>query len=153
MNHYRCQNVYITATASERIVNTLKFFPHNSPMPQMSSTDRVLMAAQDMTDALKHPRPDVSFATTGDDTISALEKLSEIFTRKLKKQEKPDPTPKPEKLHGIQRDVAPEASILSPPIQDHITRTHPTATHLSEGRQPSPRVVTHRQQGVYHLRG
>jgi hypothetical protein len=61
MHHYRCQNAYITSTASERIVDTLEFFPHNSPMPQLSSTDRVLMAAQDMTDALKHPHPDVSF--------------------------------------------------------------------------------------------
>jgi hypothetical protein len=57
MQHYRCQSVYITATASERIVDTLEFFPHNSPMPQMSSTDRIMMAAQDMADALKHPHP------------------------------------------------------------------------------------------------
>jgi hypothetical protein len=142
MNHYRCQNVYITATASERIVDTLELFPHNSHMPQMSSTDRILMAAQDMTDALKNPHPDVPFATIGDDTIAALKKLSEIFTRKFKKQEKPDPTPKQEKLHGIQRDVVPEASILSPPIQNHITRTNPTSTRFSEGRQPPPRVVT-----------
>jgi predicted RNase H-like nuclease len=62
-------------------------------MPQMTSTDRILMAAQDMTDALKHPHPDVPFATIGDDTITALEKLSEFFTRKFKKQEKSDPTP------------------------------------------------------------
>jgi hypothetical protein len=27
MHHYRCQNVYIAATASERIVDTLQFFP------------------------------------------------------------------------------------------------------------------------------
>jgi hypothetical protein len=87
MTHYRCQNVYITATASERIVDTLDFFPHNSPMPQMSSTDRILMAAQYMTDALKHPHPDVTFATIGDDTISALATLAEIFTRKFKKPE------------------------------------------------------------------
>jgi hypothetical protein len=93
MNHYMCQNVYITATASEIIVDTLEFFPHNSPMPQMSSTDRILMTAQDMTDALKHPHPDVPFATIGDDTIAVLEKLSEIFTRKFKKQEKTDPPP------------------------------------------------------------
>jgi hypothetical protein len=84
--------VYITASASERIVDTLEFFPHNSPMPPMSSTDRILMAAQDMTDALKHPHHDVPFATFGEDTITALEKLSEIFTRKFKKQEKSDPT-------------------------------------------------------------
>jgi hypothetical protein len=153
MNHYRCQNVYIMATASERIVDTLKFFPHNSPMSQMSSTDRILMAAQDMTDDLKHPHthPDVP-STIWDDTIAALEKLSEIFTRKFKKQEKPDPTPKPEKLHGIQRDVAPEASILYPPIQNHITRTNPTATHFSEGRQPPPRVVTPAARRVLPLR-
>jgi hypothetical protein len=33
MHHYRFQNVYITATASERIVETFEFFPHNSPVP------------------------------------------------------------------------------------------------------------------------
>jgi hypothetical protein len=33
MHHYRCQNVYITTMASERIVDTLEYFPHNYPMP------------------------------------------------------------------------------------------------------------------------
>jgi hypothetical protein len=88
MQHYRCQHVCITATAGERIVDTLDFFPHNSPMPQMSSSDRILMAAQDMTDALKHPHPDVPFATIGNDTITALATLSEIFTRKFTKPQK-----------------------------------------------------------------
>jgi hypothetical protein len=78
--------VYITATATERIVDTLEFPPHNSPMPQMYSTDRVLMAAQDMTDALKHARPDITFSTIGYDTISALDNFAEIFTRKFKRQ-------------------------------------------------------------------
>jgi hypothetical protein len=85
MQHYWCQHVYITETASEQIVDTFEFSPHNSPMPQMSSTDRILMAAQDMTDALKHPHPDVPFATIGDDTITALVTLLDIFTRKLTK--------------------------------------------------------------------
>jgi hypothetical protein len=35
MHHYRCQNVYISATTSERIVDTLEFFPHNYQMPQL----------------------------------------------------------------------------------------------------------------------
>jgi hypothetical protein len=128
MNHYRCKNVYITASASERILDTLEFFPHNSPMPQMSSTDRILMAAQDMIHALKHPHPDVPFATIGDDT-----KLSESFTRKI---------PEPERLHNTQRNGAPNASILSPPIQNHITETNSAATRFSAGTQPPPRVVT-----------
>jgi hypothetical protein len=142
MNHNRCHNVYITASTSERIVDTLKFFPHNSPMPQMSSTDRILVAAQDMTDALKHTHSDFHLATIGDDTITALEKLSEIFTRKFKKQEKSDTSPEPERLHGIQQNVAPNASILSPPIQNHITEKNPIATHFSADTQPPPRVVT-----------
>jgi hypothetical protein len=29
MHHYWCQNVYISTTASESIVDTLEFFPHN----------------------------------------------------------------------------------------------------------------------------
>jgi hypothetical protein len=53
MHHYRCQNVYISATASERIVDTLEFFPHNYQMPQLSSADRLIMAANDMTNALQ----------------------------------------------------------------------------------------------------
>jgi hypothetical protein len=65
MHHYLCQNVYISTTASERIVDTFEFFPHNYQMPQLSSTDRLLMAAKDMTDALQNPHPEVPFASVG----------------------------------------------------------------------------------------
>jgi hypothetical protein len=88
MHHYRCQNVYISATASERIVDTLKFFPHNYQMPQLSSTDRLIMAAKDMTDALQNPHPEV-LTHVGDDTISALTELAENFKLKLQKSKPP----------------------------------------------------------------
>jgi hypothetical protein len=89
MHHYRCQNVYISATASERIVDTLEFFPHNYQMPRLSSTDRLIMAANDMTDALQNPHPDVPFTHVGDDSISALTALAEIFKLKLQKVQTP----------------------------------------------------------------
>jgi hypothetical protein len=57
------------------------------PMPQMSSSDRILMAAQDTTDALTHPHQDVPFATIVDDTITSLATLLEIFTKKFRKPE------------------------------------------------------------------
>jgi hypothetical protein len=50
-------------------------------MPQISSFDRVLMTANDMTDTLKHPHHDVPFATIGDETIAALATLAEIFQK------------------------------------------------------------------------
>jgi hypothetical protein len=53
MHHYRCQNVSISSTASERIVDTLELFPHNYQMSQLSSTDILIMAAKYMTDALQ----------------------------------------------------------------------------------------------------
>jgi hypothetical protein len=54
-------------------------------MPQISSTERFLMAAHDMTDALKHPHLAVSFSTNGDETITALTTLAAIFKNKFKK--------------------------------------------------------------------
>jgi hypothetical protein len=84
MHHYRCQNVYISATAHERIMDTLEFFPHNYQMPQLSSTNRLLMAAKDMTDALQNTHPEVPLARVGDDTISALTELAAIFKLKLR---------------------------------------------------------------------
>jgi hypothetical protein len=84
MHHYRCQNVYISAKTSERIVDTLEFFPHNYQMPQLSSTNRLIMADKDMMDALQYPHLEVPFARVGDDTILALAELAAIFKLKLR---------------------------------------------------------------------
>jgi hypothetical protein len=98
MHHYRCQNVYISTTASECIVDTLELFPHNYQMPQLSSTDGLLMAAKDMTDALKNPHPEVPFASVGDDTIAALTNLAAIFKLKLRQAPSPATQASPAKV-------------------------------------------------------
>jgi hypothetical protein len=83
MHHCQCQSVYISSTASERIVDTLEFFPHNYQMPQLSSTERLIMAAKDMTDALQNLHLEVPFARIRDYTISALAEFAAIFKLKL----------------------------------------------------------------------
>jgi hypothetical protein len=98
MHHYRCQNVYISTMASERIVDTLEFFPHNYQMPQLSSTDRLLMAAKDMTDALQNPHPEVPFASVGDDTIAALTDLAAIFKLKIRQTPSPETQAAPARI-------------------------------------------------------
>jgi hypothetical protein len=103
MHHYRCQNVYISTTASKRIVDTLEFFPHNYQMPQLSSTDRLLVAAKDMTDAFQNPHPEVPFASVGDDTIKALADLAAIF--KLKLQQTPSLATQASPATVIQRPI------------------------------------------------
>jgi hypothetical protein len=54
-------------------------------MPKLSSTDRLLMAANAMADVLKHPHPEVPFAQVGDETITALAQLATIFKNKFQK--------------------------------------------------------------------
>jgi hypothetical protein len=83
MHHYRCQNVYISTTTRDRIVDTLELFPHNYQMPQLSSTDRLLMVAKDMMDAFQNPHPEVPFASVGGDTVKALADLEAVFKLKL----------------------------------------------------------------------
>jgi hypothetical protein len=77
--------MYITSTASERIMDTLECLPHKSPITQISSTDRLLMAAHDMNDALKHPHTYVPFSTIGDEKSMALTTLGAIFKNNFKK--------------------------------------------------------------------
>jgi hypothetical protein len=89
MHHYRCQNVYISATASERIVNTLVFLTHNYQMPQFSSTDILIMAAKDMMDALQNTHLEVPFTHVGDDAISALTELAEFLDSNYGKNQPP----------------------------------------------------------------
>jgi hypothetical protein len=54
-------------------------------MPQLSSTDPLIMAANYMTDALNHPHHDVPLATIGDYTITAQAQLATIFKNKFQK--------------------------------------------------------------------
>jgi hypothetical protein len=146
MHHYRCQNVYISATASERIVDTLEFFPHNYQMPQLSSTDRLIMAAKDMTDALQNPHPEVRFVRVGDDTISALTEFAAIF--KLKLRQTPSPTPQAVPPTVFQRQCLAESSnpiSNSPMPLSRQTRSQTTIHTQDISKAPlPPRLVTPR---------
>jgi hypothetical protein len=146
MHHYRCQNVYISTTASERMVDTLEFFPHNYQLPQLSSTDRLLMAAKDMTDALQNPHPAVPFASVRDGTVAALTDLAAIF--KLKLQQAPSPTNQasPPKVVSRPSLVPPANQILTSPMP--IRRQTRSQTKIHTQDIPTvplpPRVVTPR---------
>jgi hypothetical protein len=163
MHHYRCQNVYISPTASERIVDTLEFLRHNYQMPQLLSTDRLLMAAKDMTDALQHPHPEVPFASVGDDTISALADLAAIF--KLKLRQTPSPTPQAVPPQAFQHPIIAASSnqILNSPMpiarqtrsqttihtQDSPNVALPPRVVIPRTLRPSPPRVPTRSQRLY----
>jgi hypothetical protein len=142
MHHYICQNLYITSTASERIVDTLEFSPHNSPIPQLSSADRIIIAAN-------HPHPDVPFNTVGDDTISALTTLAAIFKRKYNKIPAQHLLYSPIKAAENKRPAVLIQPVLTSPIKNTYqtrsqTQVNTILAHVSEYRDSSHllRVVT-----------
>jgi hypothetical protein len=146
MHHYRCQNVYISTTARERIVDTLEYFPHNYQMPQLSTTDRLLMAAKDMTGAFRNPHPAFPFASVGDDTIEALADLASIFRLKLQ-QAPPLATPaSPAKVVPLSSLIPPSTQILNSPMPNRRqTRSQTTIYTQDIPKVPlPPRVVTPR---------
>jgi hypothetical protein len=150
MHHYRCQNVYITTTASERIVDTLELFPHDYQIPQLSSTDRLIMAEKDMVDALQNPHPGLPFARIGDDTISALAELATIFKPKLRQA--PPPTLPSAPLKVTQRPCLAESynPILASPLPLRRQTRSQTTIHTQDitNAPLPPRVVTPRTLGT-----
>jgi hypothetical protein len=144
IQHYRCQNVYISATASERIVDTLECFPHNYQMPQLSSIDILLMSANEMSNALQNTHPKVPFTYFGDETISALTALAEIFKLKIEKSYIPKIPAPPAKV--TQRSCLDESSnpMLTspmPPTRQTISQATVHAGDITNARS-LPRVVT-----------
>jgi hypothetical protein len=132
MHHYRYQNVYISTTASERIVETLEFFPHNYQMPQLSSTDRLLMAAKEMMDALQNPHPDAPFASVGDDTIEALEDLAAIFKLKLRQAPSPTTQTSPAKVVQWPSLIPSSTQVLNSPIPNRRQTRSQTTIHTQD---------------------
>ena len=75
------------------------------------------MEAQDMTDDLKHPCPDVTFATIGDDTITTLTTLSNIFTKKLNNTPVQATTTEPINATENQQPAALVLTVLTYPVK------------------------------------
>jgi hypothetical protein len=115
-------------------------------MPQLSSTDRLLMAAKDMTDALQNTHLEVPLASVRDDTIAALTDLEAIF--KLKIQQTPSPATEAAPANIIQcPSLAPSsAQIRNLPMSiERQTRSQMTIhTHDIPNVPLPPRVVTPR---------
>jgi hypothetical protein len=70
-------------------------------MPQLSSTNILIMTAKGMADALQNTHPEVPFTHVGDDTISVVTELAEIFKLKLWKNQTPTlPAAPPRSLYA-----------------------------------------------------
>jgi hypothetical protein len=102
------------------------------------------MAANNMTNALKNPHPEVPFSQVGDGTISALTQLAEIFKNNFQKVKAPEPSNSPLKAAENKRPAALPQPILTSPMQHtYQTRSKTTINTGAATNTPLlPRVVT-----------
>jgi hypothetical protein len=119
-------------------------------MPQLSSTNRLLMAAKYMTDAFQHPHPDVPFASVRDDTIKTLADLAAIF--KLKLQQAPSLATPASPATLVQRPslIPLSTKILNLPVPDRRQTRSQTTIHTQDipnvtlpQRVVTPRTLCH----------
>jgi hypothetical protein len=113
-------------------------------MPQLSSTDILIMATNDMTNALKNPHPEVPFSHVGDDTITALRQLAEIFKNKFQKPKSPELTHSPIKAAENKIPSVLTQPIITYPMQhQYQTRSRRPIHTIATTKTPLlPRVVT-----------
>jgi hypothetical protein len=113
-------------------------------MPQLSSTYRLIMAANDMSIALNNPKPEVPFEKVGDDTIAALTKLAYIFKNKFKKVQAPGLSNAPAKAAENKRPADLSQPILTSPVQQQYQTISKTIinTGYTTNAPLLPRVVT-----------
>jgi hypothetical protein len=113
LEHYRCYTVYITKKRSERVVETVDFFPTEVPLPFPSSKELATQAAKQLIHALLNPQPVGPFCQVGDEQMLALQQLTAIYEGALPARKKDTTSPLFE-INDI--DAPPRVQIaVSPP--------------------------------------
>jgi hypothetical protein len=113
-------------------------------MPQLSSTNKLLMAANNTDDALKHPHSEVPFAQVRNDTITSLVQLATIFKNRFQKPSAPELMQAPLKAAENKQPAALAHPILTSPMQ-HKYQTgsqRPISVNTARNTPLLPGVVT-----------
>jgi hypothetical protein len=146
--HYRCYQIYVTATAATRVSNTVEFFPRVCQMPRTSSVDAAKQAARDLIHALLHPTPAAPFAQLGDQQTQALQQLAQIFDGAIDNirtptNKAPSPLPRvdisPPRVAALPPCPAPRVAIQRYPTRS-TERPHRYPTRSTE---PPPHRAYH----------
>jgi flagellar biosynthesis/type III secretory pathway chaperone len=93
------------------------------------------MSDNDTTNTLKNPHPAVSFAQVGDDIISVITQLAEIFKNNFQKVNAPELSNAPIKSIENRRPEVLEQLILTSPMQKKIRQDH--KQQLTQNEQPT----------------
>jgi hypothetical protein len=76
---YRCYKVYMVETKSERITNTLAWYPTKTKLPTATSLEIIIASLQDVHHKLMHPKPDNSLVTLTPENRKTLQTITKTF--------------------------------------------------------------------------
>jgi hypothetical protein len=144
MDHYQCYRVYTNTTKAERTIDTVEFFPQQTPAPFASPTDVAQQAAKDIIDVLRHPKPSTPFAHVGYDQKVALQQLADIFQPYAM-----TPTTNPVTLPRVPiptTDSRPRVLEPPPPRETSIVLASPTPTTTPPHPYPTRHVISQLQE-------
>ena len=115
MDSYCCYEIWATETRAPRIVDTVEWFPKHVTMPTASSTDLVLAAAHDLTQALLNPTANSPLAPLTDSEVHQLQVLDQVLLNRVPKEHKA--------TVPLVNQVPTEPTATTPPVEPTRTPT------------------------------
>lgn len=119
LDSYRCYRVWIWDTQSERISDTLEWFPQHVRMPTTTSTDLLLAGLRDVTHALNSPTANSPLAPLTDSHASELRRAVTLLSGAI---DKCTPLP-PSVSHAPTLRVEPQVLTHAPVLRVSQTPT------------------------------
>ena len=128
MESYRCFKTYIWSTKSERITDTLEWFPHHVTMPKASDMDLLIAATTDILKILQHPSKNSPLPPLSDSESQQLKDITNLLHNKVTVSNTSAPPPTPASTQP------PASSLRVPPLEPVL----PTPSPAPVLRVPQP---------------
>lgn len=139
LDHYRCVKCFIPATNGVRDADTVEYFPHHFPIPEMQPIDYIKQATADIIHFLQNPSPTpISNLNDGDATLRAFQQLSTALNRTTTPP--PEPPSMPTPVPRVEADPVAIPRVENDPVA--IPRVDiPTILHPKPVEPSSPMPV------------
>ena len=134
LKHYRCVTCYFPKTRSTRVCETVTFFPHKIPFPQVSLRDHLKQAAQDIVTLLASPPTSTVPSLQEGDPVRAA--LLDIATQLNRTENIPD------NIAPAPRVNTPTQTVLQTASLTRVPATLPHNNTPIRNTATPPRVVT-----------
>ena len=136
LEHYRCVQCLMKNTRHVRISDTVQFFPHTTPFPTITLSDRLLNALDNIVSTLASPAFKLNHPTLqyDDTTILAIQVVANMLHRMIPKPPLPPPVPLPpeqiwSKTHSSSPSVTVPKVANVPRVEKISKMTPPTNQH------------------------